>query len=135
MNYTRILIAAFAGIIVFFALGYLGEGWLFRSHFAPYQGVYRSTEQMQTFMPIGMGGLLVAIFVLAMIYARWCGGAPGAGSGLLFGMMVGVFAACVHPISNLMTMNLGTKLGMEIAASTFVQWTAVGVVFGVIYRP
>ena len=135
MNYSRAAMAAVAATIVFFAVGYLGEGWLFRSHFQPYQTVYRSAEQMQKYMPVGMVALLAGNLALAAVYARWCGGRSDAASGLQFGLLVGVFASCVHPITNLMTMNIGPKLGLEIAASTFVQWAAVGIMFGLIYRP
>jgi hypothetical protein len=134
MNMTRVALAAVAGMIVFFSLGFVAEGALFRADFQPYHAVYREKDELQKYMPMGMLGLLAAIFVLAAIYARWCGGAPGWLSGLQFGLLVGVFVACVHPISNLVTMNLGAKLGLEIAASTFVQWTAVGLAFGVVYR-
>jgi hypothetical protein len=36
-----------------------------------------------------------------VLYAGWCGGTYGAMRGLQFGVLMGVFVACVHPISNL----------------------------------
>jgi len=38
------------------------------------------------------------------------------------------FAACIHPITNFVTMNLGAKLSVEITISTIVQWALVGAV-------
>ncbi|MFN0135990.1 MAG: hypothetical protein ACKVS9_07715 [Phycisphaerae bacterium] len=135
MNYPRAAVAAFVAVIAFFAIGFLGEGWLFRSHFGPSQRVYRSAEQMQRLMPIGAAALFLALLLLVAIYARWAGARCDVWTGLQFGVSLGVIFVCVHPIPNLLTMNLETKLGLEIAASTFVQWVVIGLVFGLIYRP
>ena len=35
MNYPRLLLAAVAAVVVFFAWGFLTEGWLLRKDFAP----------------------------------------------------------------------------------------------------
>jgi hypothetical protein len=35
MNYPRLLLAAFAALLVFFAWGLLAEGWLLPKDFAP----------------------------------------------------------------------------------------------------
>jgi hypothetical protein len=135
MNYARIAIAAVAGVILLVVWGFLVEGVLIRKEFQPYQAVYRTQEAMRKSGFLGFACLLVAVFVLALIYAKWCGGAPSAGSGLAFGLLVGLFAACVHPLSNFVTMNLGAKLSLEIAVSTFFAMGALGALFGTIYRP
>ncbi len=138
MNYGRIVVAAFAATIVFFVIGFLGEGLLFRKDFGPYSNLYRSSESISKYMPIGLLSLLVAMFALSMIYASWFSGA-GSGSaisqGVRFGLLVGVFAACIHPITNFITMNLGAKLSVEITISTIVQWILVGAVIAAIYKP
>jgi hypothetical protein len=74
VNYQPLLLAAIAALIVFFAWGFLTEGWLLRKDFATSAALYR------------------------------------------------VFVACVHPISNLITMNMDKKLGLEIAASNAIGW-------------
>ena len=138
MNYGRIAVAAFAATIVFFVIGFLGEGLLFRKHFSPNSSLYRSSESISKYMPIGLLSLLVAMFVLSIIYASWFSGA-GSGSaisqGVRFGLLVGIFAACIHPITNFVTMNLGAKLSVEITISTIVQWALVGAVIAAIYKP
>jgi hypothetical protein len=48
---------------------------------------------------------------------------------------MGVFVACVHPISNLLTMNMDIKLGLEIVASNAIGWVLVGLVIGLVYKP
>jgi hypothetical protein len=55
--------------------------------------------------------------------------------GLQFGLLMGVFVACIHPISNFVTMNMDTKLGLEIAASNAIGWVLAGLVIGLVYKP
>ena len=55
--------------------------------------------------------------------------------GLQFGVIMGVFVACIHPISNLITMNMDAKLGLEIAASNTIGWVLAGLVIGLVYKP
>ena len=55
--------------------------------------------------------------------------------GLQFGLLMGVFVACIHPISNLVTMNMDAKLGLEIAASNAIGWVLAGRVIGLVYKP
>jgi hypothetical protein len=70
-----------------------------------------------------------------MLYAGWCRGASGAVSGLQFGLLMGVFVACIHSISNLVTMNMDTKLGLEIAVTNAIGWVLAGLVMGLVYKP
>ena len=55
--------------------------------------------------------------------------------GLQFGLLMGVFTACIHALSNLVTMIMDVKLGLEITVSTFVGWVLAGIVIGLVYRP
>jgi hypothetical protein len=138
MNYPRLAIAAIVGTVVYFAWGYLIEGWLIRDHFIPSQAVYRDISAMQKYMPLGLLSSLLAIFVMAVIYAKVSnafGAVSGATSGAFFGLLFGVFAACIHPISNFVTMTIDTRLGLETTASCFVQWTLVGVTIALLYKP
>jgi hypothetical protein len=87
------------------------------------------------YMPIGMASVLVGLFAATVLYAKWCGGVSGAAIGLRFGLLMGVFVACIHAISNLVTMNMNLRLGLEIAFSTFVGWVLAGITIGAVYRP
>ena len=135
VNYPRLLLAAIAALIVFFAWGFLTEGWLLRKDFATSAALYRTSDLQMKYMPFGLASVLVALLVAVVIYARWCGATSGAASGLQFGFLMGVFVACVHPISNLITMNMDTKLGLEIAASNTIGWVLAGLVIGLVYKP
>jgi hypothetical protein len=135
MNYPRLVLAAVAALIVFFAWGFLTEGWLLRKDFASSAALYRTSDLQMKYMPLGMASVLVALLAAVALYAGWCGGTSGAVSGLKFGLLMGVFVACVHPISNLVTMNMDTKLGLEIAASNAIGWVLAGLVIGLVYKP
>src|SRR5437660_1619652 len=133
MNYPRVLLAAVAAMIVFFAWGFLTEGWLIREDFAPSAALYRTSDLQMKYMPFGMASVLVALLAAVVLYAGWCQDRSGAMKGLQFGLLMGAFIACVHPISNLVTMNMDLKLGLEVSVSTFIGWVLAGVVIGLVY--
>ena len=135
MNYPRLLLAAVAALIVFFAWGFLTEGWLLRKDFASSAALYRTSDLQMKYMPFGLASVLVALLAAAVLYAGWCGGTSGAVKGLQFGLIMGVFVACIHPISNLVTMNMDTKLGLEITVSGAIGWVLAGLVIGLVYKP
>ena len=135
MNYPRLVLAAVAALIVFFAWGFLTEGWLLRKDFVSSAALYRTSDLQMKYMPFGLASVLVALLAAVVLYAGWCGGTSGAFKGLQFGLLMGVFVACVHPISNLITMNMDTKLGLEIAASNAIGWILAGLVIGLVYKP
>ena len=135
MNYPRLVLAAIAALIVFFAWGFLTEGWLLRRDFAVSAALYRTSDLQMKYMPLGLASVLVALLAAVVIYARWCGASSGAASGLQFGVLMGLLVACIHPISNLVTMNMDVKLGLEIAASNAIGWVLAGFVIGLVYKP
>ena len=135
MNYPRLLLAAVAAVLVFFAWGFLTEGWLLQKDFASSAALYRTSDLQMKYMPFGLASVLVALLAAIVLYAGWCGGTSGALRGLQFGLLMAVFVACIHPISNLVTMNMDTKLGLEIAASNAIGWVLAGLVIGLVYRP
>ena len=86
-------------------------------------------------MPLGLASVLVALLAAVVLYAGWCGPTSGAMRGLQFGLIMGVFVACIHPISNLITMNMDRRLGLEIAVSNAIGWVLAGLVIGLVYKP
>ena len=135
MNYSRIVLAALAAMLVFFAWGFLTEGWLIRKDFARSAGLYRTSDLQMKYMPLGMASVLTGLLAAVVIYAGWCGATSTAMKGLQFGLLVGVFAACIHVLSNMVTMNMDLKLGLEITVSTFFGWVLAGVIIGLVNRP
>jgi len=58
----------------------------------------------------------------------------GAVASARFGALVGVFVACAFVGANYVTLNIGRKLALELAASAILQWTIVCVTIGLIYN-
>jgi hypothetical protein len=78
VNYQRLLLAAIAALIVFFAWGFLTEGWLLRKDFATSAALYRTSDLQMKYMPFGLASGLVALIAAVALYAGWCGGTSGA---------------------------------------------------------
>jgi len=136
MSYSRLLLAAFAAFVVYFVMGglFFAIGPL-RSEYAKYPAVYRSQEAMKSVMPAGMAGMFVAMIALTVLYAMVFRGRSPLLEGLQFGVLIGVFAICSFVIHNHVNLNIGLKLTVGQAIAYFIEWVAVGVVIGLIYRP
>lgn len=135
MNYGRLAIAAIAATLVYYVYGFLVEGLLIRKDFSPYTAVYRPADQVIRYMPLGFICTLIAIFVIAMIYAKGYEGGSGAAEGARFGILVGILLVCTFVGPNFVTLNIGRKLALELAGSVFVQWVVVCIVIGLTYKP
>jgi hypothetical protein len=137
MNYSRLVLAAVGGTVAYFAFGFLVFGVLplLRREYAKYPAVYRTQEDMKGVMPIGMAAMFVAILVLVAIYALAYQGGPGVIEGTRFGALVGLFAVCAFVIHNHVNLNIGLTLTLGQAVAYFVEWTIVGCVIGLIYKP
>jgi hypothetical protein len=135
VNYGRAAVAALVGTIVYYMIGFFTEGWLFRESFAPYAAVYRSSDIVMRYMPLGMVFTFIAIFVVTIIYARLCGGTKAIIEGTRLGALIGVFVACVFAGANFVILNIGGKLALVQAFVAFVEWTIVGIVISLMYRP
>jgi hypothetical protein len=137
MNYSRLALAALGGTVASFASGFLVL-WLVPALFNEahkYPAVFRSKEEMMTVMPIGLVAKLIAILIVAMIFAMIRQGGSGITEGARFGVLIGIFAVCAFVLDNYVNLNIGLKLALGQAAAYFVQWTIVGIVIGLIYKP
>lgn len=86
-------------------------------------------------MPIGMAATLIAIVVVAIIFAMIHPGGSGTMEGARLGVLIGIFVVCAFVLHNYVNLNIGLKLALGQAAAYFVQWTIVGIVIGLIYKP
>ena len=137
MNFTRIALAALGAFVAYFVLGGLSFAalpWL-KNEFLKYPAVYRSQEGIKSVMPAGMAAMFLAMLVLAVIFAMLYRGGSGFAEGARFGTLIGVFAVCAFVVHNYVNLNIGLKLTLEQAAAYFVEWTVVGIVIGLIYKP
>jgi hypothetical protein len=135
MNTRRILMAAVAGFITFFIYGGLVFGKLLAGDYHPYPNVYRSLNDMQQHMMVGMLCSIAAIVVLAVMYAKGYEGGSGAAEGVRFGLLIGIFAACTHIADNYVVLQIGGALAAKMAVASLGEWTLVGLVIGWVYRP
>jgi hypothetical protein len=137
MNYSRIAFAALGATVTYFVLG----GVLFvalpslQKEFAKYPAVYRSKDDMNRAMPMGMIAILAEVIVVTVLYAMAYPAGGGALDGARFGSLIGVFAVCGFALHNHMLLNIGIKLTIGQAFAYFVQWLAAGIVISLIYAP
>jgi hypothetical protein len=136
MNYARLVTAAVAAWVAFFTYGFLVHGLLIAKDYIPYpEGVYRSGDDARGHMPFGLVGLFVAILVLATLYAKNYAIAHGPLAGALLGLLFGIFMVGAFVAVTYATIDISGKLALELAASEPIEWTLVGVVVGLMYKP
>lgn len=137
MNIARLVLAALAGTVTYFALGFIvfGAMPMVRNEYAKYPAVYRSRESMKAVAPIGMLAMFAAIVVLTILFAMPHRESPTFAGGAAFGALIGVFAVCSFVLHNYVNLNIGLKLTLEQAAAYLIEWTVVGAVIGAVYKP
>jgi hypothetical protein len=137
MNYGRVALAALGAFVAYFVIGGLTFGLLplLRNEFLKYPAVYRSQEGIKSAMPAGMAAMFVAIFALAVIYAKLYRGSSGLAEGAGFGALIGAFAIGSFVVHNYVNLNIGFKLTILQSVAYFIEWLVVGIVIGLIYKP
>lgn len=135
MNYSRIALAAVAAWIVFFVVGGIVSGKLAASYYSPYTAVYRSRDAIMSRFPVGIAGMLMAMLVVAAMYAKGYEGGPGWKEGLRFGLLVGLFVVGAVVGDEYVTLNIGGKLALVMAAGRLFSWMIVGMTIGLVYKP
>ena len=137
MNYSSLALAALGGTVASFAFGFLVfwllPGLIKEGH--KYPAVFRPKEEMMKVMPVGFGGTFLSILVAAIIFAMMHQGRSGTTEGARFGVLIGIFVVCAFVLHNYVNLNIGLKLALGQAAAYFLQWTIIGVVIGLIYKP
>ena len=137
MNYSRLGLAALGGMVASFVFGFLVL-WLVPALINEghkYPAVFRPKEEMMTVMPIGLVATFISILVVAIIFAMIHQGGSGIAEGARFGVLIGIFVVCAFVLHNYVNLNIGLKLALGQAVAYFLQWTIVGIVIGLIYKP
>lgn len=135
MNYGRLVLAALAGIVVEICYGFLVYGLLLSSEFQKYPALYRSAETGPGYLPLMFGGVLVAIVVATLIYAKGYEGGSGAVEGARFGALLGLFVVFAFANVNYGVLNIGRRLALYTGIAGFFEWFLIGVAIGLIYKP
>ena len=137
MNYGRIVLATAGGMVGYFAAGLaiFGLAPQMANEFQKHSAIYRSQEGQMAAMPAGMAAMLVAILVVAVLYTMVYRGGSGVAEGARFGVLIGLFVVCAFVVHNYMLLNIGVTLTAMQAVAYFIQWTVVGTVIGLLYKP
>ena len=136
MNYGRLVLATVGGMVGYFIAG----GAIFAlapqmvAEFEKHSAIYRPREGDPSPMAAGMAAMLVAIFVVAVLYTMVYQDGSGVAQGARFGVLIGVFVVCAFVMHNYMLLNVGLRLTLMQAGAYFIQWAVVGTVIGLIYR-
>jgi hypothetical protein len=137
MNYLSLGLAALGGTVASFAVGFLVlwlvPGLIKEGH--KYPAVFRPKEEMMKVMPIGLVATFLSILVVAIIFAMIRQGGSGTAEAARFGVLIGIFVVCAFVLHNYVNLNIGLKLALGQAVAYFVQWTIIGIVIGLIYKP
>jgi hypothetical protein len=136
VNYTRIALASFGAMVAYFVYGFaLFAAWpSMKTEFMKYPNVYRPKDEMMKVMPYGMVAILIAIVVVAILYARIFAEGGGIASGMSLGALIGLFSVCTFAIHNYINLNIGLRLTLYQSVAYFVQWVIVGAAIGLIYK-
>ena len=135
MDYRRIALAAVVAWLVDALYGIVMWIVVLGDQFASYPSVFRPQEVTNAKMPIMLGAGLVAMFALALIYAKGHGGRNGVIEGTRFGLLLAVFTLCFVSVSMYGTLNIGTQLATVKSLISFFEMILIGVVIGTLYRP
>ena len=133
MNYTRLALAAVAATVADFVYGFAVYGNLLSSSFLAQGAIYRSAESQMAHMPLGAGGVLLAMVAAAMLFA--VSNFRGVSGGLQFGFLLGVFAIGTSVVVNYATLNMTEDHAARMVLAASAEWLIVGAVIGLIYRP
>jgi len=137
VNYTRIALASLGAMVAYFVYGFaMFAAWpSMKTAFIKYPNVYRPKDEMMKVMPYGMVAILIAIVVIAILYAGIYPAGGGVVSGIYLGALIGLFSVCTFAIHNYINLNIGLTLTIYQSIAYFLQWVTVGAAIGLIYKP
>ena len=137
MNYSSLALAALSATVVYFIFGgllFFLAPWLIKES-RKYPAVFRPVEEMKRVMPVGLLATFLAILVVAILFALVHPGGSGIAEGARFGALIGLFVVCGFVLHNYVNLSIGLNLALGQAAAYFVQWTIVGIIIALIYKP
>ena len=134
MNYKRIALAAVVAWFIDAIYGVVAWMMMLGDEFARYPAVFRSQEAMSANAPLMFVGALLAMFVLAYIYAKGYEGG-GMSEGMRFGVLLGLFTFGFVSIGLYGTLKIGRWIAVLASMVSFIEMILVGTVIGALYRP
>lgn len=136
MNFARVGLAALAVWVAYMALGFLVHGVLLADMWAELQrdGVARSAANGDALLPIGMALALPGALAFTYTYAKGYEGGAGMQEGLRFGVLVGLMLVIFGITWNYIVFPLPANYLTWTAVATVIQFAALGIVAGLVYR-
>ena len=136
MNYPRLLLAALAVWVAWFALGFLLHGVMLADVWEDLHraGAIRTEAMMRTVMPVGTALALLGSLVFSYAYAKGYEGGPGLQEGLRFGVLVGLLLVAFGVGWSYMTFPVPVEYLLWMSVATVIQFAALGIAAGVVYR-
>jgi len=135
MDFKRIALAAVVTWVADVIYGLVVWMGMLGPEMARHQGVFRTEAAMNAYMPLGFGGSLLAMFALALIYAKGYEGGKGLGEGLRFGLLLAIFMTGFVSVPIFVSFNIDGRLGLLASIASIVEMLFVGAVLGLSYRP
>ncbi len=135
MDYRRIILAALLAWHTRLMLGFAIWITPIGDEMAKYPAVFRPVTAPGTNVPLMLAGSLLAMLVLAYVFARGYKGGNGALEGLRFGALMAAFAVAFVSVSLYVQLNIGLRLAVMGAAQLMIELVIVGVVIGVASQP
>ncbi len=136
MNFNRVGLAALAGWVTYMVLGFLIHGVMLDDMWQGLirDGVARSTANANALLPLGMALALPGALAFAYAYAKGYEGGSGLQEGLRFGVLVGLMLVIFGITWNYNVFPLPTNYLTSVAVATVIEFAAIGMVVGLIYR-
>ena len=136
MNFGRVGLAALAAWILYLALGFLIHAVMLNDMWQGLMrdGLARSATTGNALMPLGFGLALPGCLAFTYAYAKGYEGGPGLQEGLRFGVLVGLMIVTFGLVWNYVTFPLPMQYLTSTAVATVIEFAALGMVVGLIYR-
>ena len=136
MNFKRVGLAALAGWVTYMGLGFLVHGVVLDDLWRGLirEGLARSTTNANALLPLGMALGFPGVLAFTYAYAKGYEGGAGLQEGLRFGVLVGLMLVIFCITWNYIVFPLPSNYVTSVAIATIIQFAAIGMVVGIIYK-
>jgi len=135
MDYRRLTLAAFLALGVRLMFGILVWIAPFADEFAKYPTMLRPMPIFRDNVPLTLAGWFIAVFVLAIVFAKGYAGGNGALEGFRFGSLMAFFTVGFVSVSMYAQVNIGLRMAVIGGAQLFLEMVIIGTVIGAAYEP
>ena len=135
MDYRRLTLAALLAWFVRLMFGILVWITPFGDEFAKYPTVFRPMPVIRDNVPLMLVGWFIAVFVLAIVFAKGYAGGNGALEGFRFGSLMAFFCVGFVSVSLYAQVNIGLRMAVMGGAQLFLEMIIIGTVIGAAYQP